>query len=239
MYGNNSFVAVIPAREGSKRLVNKNLLQLAGKPLVEWSIHAGLGSKYIDHVLVTSDSTKVLEIAKLNGVQAVARPQNIANDTSSTFSAIEHALIQSELDCKYVVLLQPTSPIRDSGHIDEAISMLIAKSADAIVSVANVGSKQLMIEQLPDDLSISAFVKANKDNFHIRSQESLSSYKINGAIYICDINKLLAEKSLFISKNIFAYEMDSFSSVDIDTAEDFRLAETLLSSNLSRCPQST
>ena len=236
MYGNNSFVAVIPARGGSKRLANKNILQFAGKPLMEWSIHAGLASKYIDHVLVTSDSTKVLEIAKLNGVQAVVRPQNIANDTSSTFSAIEHALTQSELACKYVVLLQPTSPIRNADHIDHAISLLIAKNADAVVSVVKIGSKQLIIEQLPDDLSISAFVEANKKYFHHRSQESLSSYKINGAIYICDINKLLVEKSLFISGNIFAYEMDSFSSVDIDTAEDFRLAEILISSNLSRCP---
>ena len=111
MYKNKTFLAIIPARGGSKRLPRKNILNLGGKPLIAYSIEAGLDSSYIDKVVVTSDDDEILTISKKYGAVTINRPDELASDTSTTFDAIKHTVDNCE-KYDYIVLLQPTSPLR-------------------------------------------------------------------------------------------------------------------------------
>ncbi|HIE41282.1 MAG TPA: acylneuraminate cytidylyltransferase family protein, partial [Candidatus Aenigmarchaeota archaeon] len=105
MYSNKTFAAIIPARGGSKRLPRKNVLSLNGKPLILWSIEAGLKSKYIDKVIVTSDDDEILDLAKEFSADIIRRPSDLSTDISTTFDAIEHTINNLER-YDYIVLLQ-------------------------------------------------------------------------------------------------------------------------------------
>ena len=129
MYENKTFLAIIPARGGSKRLPHKNVLKLAGKPLIAWSIDAGLQSQYIDKVIVTSDDDEILNIAKQFKGEVIKRPEELASDTATSFDAIKHTIENVE-KYDYIVLLQPTSPLRNFKHIDNAIKLLESKKAN-------------------------------------------------------------------------------------------------------------
>lgn len=225
MYDHKTFLVVIPARGGSKRLPGKNVLDLNGKPLIAWSIEAGLHSRYADKVIVTSDDDAILDIAKKYGSETVKRPPELAGDTATTFDAIRHAM-ESVDAYDYIILLQPTSPLRTAKHIDEAVELLMAKHADAVVSVCEIDHSPLWSNTLPDSGDMRHFIRDEVKNK--RSQDLETYYRLNGAIYICDARRLLDEKTLFIKDNIYAYIMDRASSVDIDEKIDFMIADQLM-----------
>lgn len=225
MFNSKTILAIIPARGGSKRLPRKNVLDLAGKPLIAWTIGASIKSNYIDKVLVTTDDEEILNISKEFGVDTIKRPEQLANDTSTTFDAIKHAIDNCE-KYDYIVLLQPTSPLRNEKHIDEAIELLESKNADAIVSVCEMDHSPLWSNTLDDNLSMKSFLK--DEVLNERSQDLEKYYRLNGAIYICKRKELLKQKSFFLKDNIFAYKMDKESSVDIDEEIDFKIAEVLV-----------
>ncbi|GIU70250.1 MAG: hypothetical protein KatS3mg002_1486 [Candidatus Woesearchaeota archaeon] len=226
MYKEKTILAIIPARGGSKRLPRKNILPLAGKPLIAWTIEAGLGSKYLDEVVVTSDSDKILEIANNYKVHIIKRPPELATDTASTIEVVEHVLSSIDKKFDFIVLLQPTSPLRTAKHIDEAIELLFEKNADAVISVCEVDHSPLWCNTLPEDLNMSNFLP--KDVKGKRSQDLPKFYRLNGAIYICKTDKFLEEKTFFLNKNIYAYIMDRKYSIDIDEEIDFKLAKVLI-----------
>lgn len=225
MHSNKKFLAVIPARGGSKRLPRKNILDLAGKPLIAWTIEAALGSTYIDETVVSSDDAEILSIAYRCGAKTLQRPDELATDTATSFDALKHAIEHSE-PCDYVVLLQPTSPLRTYRHIDEAIELLMSKNADALISVCETDHSPLWSNTLPQSGSMDHFLRDEVKNK--RSQELEKYYRLNGAIYICKTDILLDQKTFFLEKNVFAYIMDRKSSVDIDESEDLLLAEILI-----------
>ncbi len=226
MYKNKTFLAIIPARGGSKRLPRKNILDLRGKPLIGWSIEAALKSKYIDKVVVTSDDNEILSIAKQFGCSTIKRPESLASDTSTTFDAIKHT-IEHMKTYDYIILLQPTSPLRDYKHIDDAIRLLLeSKKANAIVSVTEMDHSPLWSNTLSEDKNMNNFLR--DEVLNKRSQDLEIYYRLNGAIYICQTQKLLEEKSFFLKDSIFAYEMDRKSSIDIDEEMDFQFAEILM-----------
>ena len=225
MYKNKTFLAIIPARGGSKRLPRKNVLDLNGKPLIAYSIEAGLDSSYIDKVVVTSDDDEILTISKKYGAVTINRPNELASDTATTFDAIKHAVDNYE-KYDYIVLLQPTSPLRGRDHIDKAIELLESKNADAVVSVCEMDHSPLWSNTLDESLSMAGFLK--DEALNKRSQDLEKYYRLNGAIYICKTEKLLEEKSFFLKENIFSYVMDRKSSVDIDEEIDFKIAEVIL-----------
>ncbi len=227
MINNKSFLAIIPARGGSKRLPKKNILDLNGKPLIAWTIEASLKSKYIDEVIVTSDDDVILDISKQYGANIIKRPLDLASDTASSFDAIKHAINLHNNKFDYIVLLQPTSPLRDAQHIDEAIDLLKEKNADAVISVCEMEHSPLWSNTLPNDNNMEKFLRDDVKNK--RAQDLESYYRLNGAIYICTKVRLLKENSFFISDNIFAYLMDIEKSIDIDNIFDFKLAKCLLS----------
>ena len=222
MYKDKTFLAIIPARGGSKRLPRKNILDLNGKPLIVYSIEAGLNSKYIDKVIVSSDDNEILNISKKFKANVIKRPDYLASDTATSFEAIKHTIENVE-KYEYVVLLQPTSPLRDAKHIDEAIELLEEKNADAVVSVCTMDHSPLWSNTLDKNLSMNNFLR--DEVLNKRSQDLETYYRLNGAIYICKTDKLLEEKSFFLKDKIFAYKMDRKSSIDIDEEIDFRFAE--------------
>lgn len=222
---NKTFLAIIPARGGSKRLPRKNVLDLCGKPLITYSIEAGLKSKYISKVVVSSDDEEILQISQNFGADIIKRPDELANDTATTFDAIEHT-IKSLEKYDYIVLLQPTSPLRNEKHIDEAIELLELKKADAIISVCETDHSPLWCNILNEDLSMTNFL--SKELLNKRSQDLPKYYRLNGAIYVCKTDKLLENKGFFLEDKVTAYIMDRKSSIDIDDEIDFKLAQFCL-----------
>ena len=231
MYKNKKFLAIIPARGGSKRLLNKNILNLIDKPMITYSIEAGLNSKYIDEVIVSTDSKKIADISKQFGAKIpFIRPSILATDTATSFDVVKHTIefyknnLNKEFD--YLILLQPTSPLRDEKSIDEAIEFIFEKSADCVISVCEAEHSPLWMNSLESDLSMENFIPKEIEN--LRSQDLKKYYRINGAIYIVEVNKFLNEKTLFLKKNSFAFIMSKENSIDIDEEIDFKLAEVLL-----------
>jgi len=225
MLDDKTFLAVIPARGGSKRLPKKNILDLAGKPMIFWSIDAGIKSKYIDKIIVSSDDTEILKIAKQYGSETIVRPKELASDTASTFDTMKHVLDNVQA-YDYVILLQPTSPLRTCNDIDKAIELLCQKEADAVVSVCEMEHSPLWSNTLPDDKNMQNFLP--KELINKRGQDLETYYRLNGAIYICKIDEFIKQKSFFIKENIFAYEMTQKASIDVDTQLDFEIANYLL-----------
>ncbi len=229
MLDGKTFLAVIPARGGSKRLACKNILPLAGKPLITWSIEAAKKSRYLDEVVVSSDDSEILSIAKQNSLKTIKRPDRLAHDTASSIDVIKHTLsIFSNYD--YIVLLQPTSPLREKRHIDEAIELLACQKADGVISVCEVEHSPLWSNTLGKNNSMSGFL--DQKLLNLRSQELKEYYRLNGAIYIAKRELLLTHNTFFLEKNIYAYIMEQRESVDIDTQFDFDFATFLIQGKL-------
>ena len=221
----NNILAVIPAKQRSNGLKNKNLKVIAGKPLVCWTIDAAIKSKYIDKVIVSTDSKKIKKISKEHGASVpFLRPKSLSKDNSSSVDVVLHA-VKHFPDYKYVIMLQPTSPLRKSFHIDEAFEFFFKSNFDSCVSVTKDKKSPFW----------SYFMKSNNNlaslfpNQEIpsRRQEITTTYHLNGAIYISSILKLKEKKSLITDKT-YGYEMPEDASVDIDDINDFRLASRLL-----------
>lgn len=221
-------LALIPARGGSRRLPGKNLLELCGEPITVWSIKAAQQSKYVDRIVVSTDSDEIAEVARAAGADVpFMRPNYLASDTASSLDVVKHAL--NELNQKgqcyeFIVLLQPTSPLRTSKHIDESFELLQSKDADAIVGVTELDHPIELTNRLPDDLSMKGFFTTDS---HLRSQDFPKRYRVNGAIYLVRVESLIKENTIFLSDRIYAYKMDREVSVDIDTPYDLRLADAL------------
>jgi len=220
-----SVLAVILARGGSKRLINKNILNLAGKPLIQWTIEAGLNSKYIDELIVSSDNKKILEISKEIGAKIQQRPIELSDDQTTSYQSIEYVINSIEKNYDYVILLQPTSPFRNEKHIDQSLELLISKKADGIISVCKSKYDKSIIITLPKNGDMSNFY----ENIHSNNKVE-DYYQLNGAIYICKTEVLLNEKTFFIKNNIFAYKMKNCESIDIDTKHDLEFANYLAKS---------
>ena len=225
MNKNKTFLAIIPARGGSKRLPRKNVLDLCGKPLIAWSIEAGLKSKYIDKLIVTSDDEDILSISKKYGASIIKRREELSSDTATTFDALKHTIDNLE-KYDYIVLLQPTSPLRNEKHLDEAIELLEEKNADAIVSVCEMDHSPLWSNTLPKDGSMKSFLK--EEVLNKRSQDLDKYFRLNGAIYICKMDKFLNNKGFFLKENIYAYLMNKEDSPDIDDEFDFLMTEYIM-----------
>lgn len=225
-------IAVIPARGGSKGLPGKNLINLAGKPLLYWSIRAALEAENIKQVFVTSDDDAILDIARDYGATPIQRPPELARDSSPTAPAVAHLLESvgpaALNDVKYCVLLQPTSPLRTGRHIDEAFHVIEDDVlTDSVISVKQIDNAPLKAFVLDEnDYILAAF----KEEFPFARRQDLPSlYEANGAIYIIEIAQFL-EKRSFLTPRTKPYFMSPFDSVDIDSIDDLKLAESRLAS---------
>lgn len=232
MYKKKTFLAIIPARAGSKRLKNKNILTLNNKPLIGWTIEAGIKSRYIDELIVSTDSDKIAKISKKYGAKIpFLRPKNLAKDKSKTSDVVKHAInfyhkkFNKFFD--FILILQPTSPLRNNKDIDKAIEFMFKKKADAVISVCELNHPPIWSGKLPKNKKMNKFFE--KSGFKNRSQDQKKHYRLNGAIYICSLDKFLEQNSVFLQKNVFAFEMPREKSIDIDTELDFKIAKSLIS----------
>jgi len=227
MYNQKKIIAIIPARGGSKRLPNKNILPLNGKPLIAWTIEAAQKSKYIDEIVVNSDSQEILNIAQtFSNIIALKRPSNLSSDSALSIDVVTHTLSHYQVNkYDYVVFLQPTSPFRDEEDIDNAIEYLFEKKADAVIGVT-ITHDMLWSNILPKSNSMDNFLP--EQSINARSQDLKDFYRINGAIYINNIKRLVKENRFIFSNNIYGYKMDRFKAIDIDTKFDLLFAKTIL-----------
>jgi N-acylneuraminate cytidylyltransferase/CMP-N,N'-diacetyllegionaminic acid synthase len=220
--------AIILARGGSKRLPGKNVIKLAGKPLIAYTIEAAKKSKYITRIICSTDSKQIASEAKKFGADIpFIRPNHLSEDETPTMDSLIHVVKYLKKQERYVadivVLLQPTSPLRLSKHIDEAIQMFGNEEAKSLISVREVkmnlrtviNGKLVQLKDLE-----STIFKKNKE-----IERGL--YCANGAIYISMTKNLLREKT-FSTDNTIPYVMDDVSSIDIDNEFDYNLAEVYL-----------
>ena len=231
MYNNNKIIGIIPARGGSKGIRKKNIVDLAGKPLIAYTIEQAKGSKYIDKIIVTTDDEEIADISRSLGAEVpFSRPKALATDEAKGIDVVLHAITwfdSNEESFDIVMMLQPTSPLRLSEDIDKAIEMLFLKNAMAIVSVCKSEHHPLWSNTLPEDSNMKNFI--NPEYMNKNRQELPVFYRLNGAIYLSFCNYIKDRKS-FYGENTFAYIMPDERSIDIDNMLDFKLAELLLNS---------
>lgn len=222
--------AIIPARGGSKRLPRKNLLPLAGKPLIAWTIEAALRSKGADRVIVSTEDAEIARVAESYGAEVpFMRPVELATDTTTTMDVIVDLLGKLPA-CKSMMLLQPTSPLRTATHISQALDLFREKQAKGVIGVCEVDHPVEWTNTLPDDGCMDGFLDQKLKN--LRSQDLPTRYRVNGAIYIMDTETFLMEKTFYPARGGFAYRMERESSIDIDGNLDFMLAELLMQARL-------
>lgn len=225
MINNKKILAVITARAGSKRLPNKNILDLAGKPLIAWTIQCAKKAKFISKIIVSTDSIKIKDIAEKYGAEVpFIRPKELATDSAKTISVLKHAILFYNNKFDYILLLQPTSPLRETKDIDTAIELLGANT-EAIVSVCKTEHSPLWTNVLSEDLSMSNFMINENTNTHF--QELPKYYRINGAIYLAKIDYFYQANG-FIGNKTKAYIMPKSRSIDIDTDIDFEYCKNIL-----------
>lgn len=219
-------IAIIPARGGSKRLPGKNIKLLGDKPLIAWTIEAAIKSNVFDHVFVSTDSEEIASVSRDYGAKVpFLRPAELSSDTATTNDVVTHLVEWFEeeynKEVTRVAILQPTSPLRNAQHIQEAFKVMEIKRAKAVVSVCELEYPIQYCNKLGSDGSMDGFI--NKEN-NKRTQDLEPYYRLNGAIYIFD-REYVGRISELYSVGTFAYVMDSFHSIDIDTQEDFHLAK--------------
>lgn len=227
MYNNKKILAIIPARGGSKRLPHKNILKLKDKPLIAWSIESAKNSKYIDKLILSSDDEKIIDVAKKFGCEVpFVRPKELAQDETRSIDVVLHTLKTLKESYDYVILLQPTSPLRTTQNIDEAIELCFEKKATSIIGVCEMEHSPLWANTLDETMSMENFLDDRYNNS--RSQDLPTFYRINGAFYMSKVESVLKNETFFVKENIFAFLMSQEHSVDIDTKLDFVVAEAVL-----------
>jgi len=224
-----NILTIIPARKGSTRVKNKNILNFNGKPLIYYSIKEAKKSKKLKKIVVSTDSKKIALIAKKCGVEVpYLRPKYLSRKRSSSWDVVKHLINfykKQGVFFDYVLKLQPTSPLRLKKHIDQAVDLLKNKKLDGVVSIC----KSHYPLDLMSDLSKNLFMKkfSKKIKKYIISQDYKKYYFINGAIFLLKVKYLMNLKKSIYEGKVFGLEMPFRYSIDIDSKEDFRLAEII------------
>jgi len=218
-------LAIIPARGGSKGLPRKNILNLNGKPLIAWTIESSLKSKYIAKTIVSSDDDEILEISKKYGAGILKRPKELATDTASSEVVVKHAIESINENFDYIILLQPTSPLRDVENINNAFENLFEEDATALISVCKIDNKILKAFKKNKDGFIEGI--SNNEYPFKRRQDLPKTFISNGAIYIVKVDKFLENNSFLTDKTI-SYMMNEIESIDIDSMKDLEKTNRLI-----------
>ncbi|MCP1188537.1 acylneuraminate cytidylyltransferase family protein [Priestia flexa] len=228
MYESKRFLAVIPARGGSKGIPNKNIIDVNGKPLIQYTIDEAKQSKYIDRVVVSTDSEKIAEVAVTGGADVpFLRPDYLASDEAKTIDALVHVVntIHSSSDVyDYIVLLQPTQPLRKHWHIDEAIETILEKKSTSLISVSPVKEHPILMRTIDENGGLKSLLNLSST---VRRQDFPTFYKVNGAIYINKIDSNFSVDTS-LNDNLTPYIMGVEYDLDIDDFEDLKQAERKL-----------
>lgn len=221
-------IAIVPARGGSKGLPGKNIKPLNGKPLIAHTINAAQKSKYITDVFVSTDSKDIALTAKKYGAWVPElRPKHLATDDAKSIDVFIYTvkLLEKKYNRKIqsFVVLQPTSPLRTYIHINESIELFNKMQADSVVSFTQEDHPIHWNKYIDAEGIIT---NVFEDNRHTNRQEYRKTFYPNGAIYV--FNENLISMGKYYSERSFAYVMEKYSSLDIDTLHDFDYAEFLI-----------
>ena len=221
-------IALIPARGGSKGILRKNIKLFNSKPLIYWSIQAALKSDYIDRVVVSTEDQEIAEIAKSYSAEVpFLRPKELAKDDSPGIDPVFHAL-EMLPEVEDLILLQPTSPLRQTKHINEIFEFREKFQGDSVVSITLAKKHTDLFFQLNSNHIISPL---SKDFKALPRQKYSDLYTINGALYLSSKKSILLNKSLF-SPSTLGYIMPEKYSIDIDTQLDWDIAQFLMKREL-------
>jgi N-acylneuraminate cytidylyltransferase/CMP-N,N'-diacetyllegionaminic acid synthase len=227
---------IILARGGSKGLPNKNILLLLGKPLIAYSIECGLRSKYCTDLIVSTDDSKIADVAKLYGAKVpFSRPAYLSNDFAKSADAILHAIdFQEKIGMTYdlIVLLEPTSPLRDTQDIDDGIQkLLINQKAESCVSVTlNESAHPSFLFYKREDDIINSYMTQNNV---IRRQELQKLYYPEGSFYIVKTEAFKKVHTFYIDHLTLGLELPKWKSFEIDTLEDFMIVEAIMNAKIN------
>jgi CMP-N,N'-diacetyllegionaminic acid synthase len=223
-------IGIITARGGSKGIPRKNIRSVAGKPLIAWTIEAGLASGSLERLILSTDDEEIAETARKFGAEVpFMRPASLSGDDISSFAVIEHALNWLEQDSvapDYILLLQPTSPLRIAADINNALALAVERNADAVVGVSECSPHPFLARTIEKDGTLAEFLRAEQK--YTRRQDFPAVYAINGAIYVNRPRSLRATRSL-IPPGAHAYVMPPERSIDVDSLWQLDLVHLLLS----------
>jgi len=222
-------IGLIPARGGSKGIPHKNVALLADKPMIAWTIEAALASSVLDRVIVSTDDEVIAEVARQWGASVpFLRPARLATDTASSIDVVLHTLDylahHEPPRPEWVMLLQPTSPLRTAEDIRAAVALQQAREARAVVSVCEAPHPPQWLRRLGLEGELLPWLT---DEMPTRRQGIGLVYQLNGAIYLAQTDRLAQERTFFPT-GTFGYIMPPERSLDIDAAWDFYLADLIL-----------
>jgi CMP-N-acetylneuraminic acid synthetase len=199
-----------------------------------WTVNAAKQSKYITNLVVSSDDKELLELCKAAGCHVpFVRPNHLASDHSTSFDVAEHAILNLPQKYDWLILLQPTSPFRRTEDIDQALETSFAKNYNSLISITESPTSYLMSLKFTKDNHLQTVTGINlKDLNNMRSQDMPKGCEINGAIYVVKINWFL-EKKIFFDENSGYIIMKKEQSLNIDTHNDWKLANFYLKNNIN------
>lgn len=222
-----SAVAIVPARGGSKGLPRKNLRLLANRPLLAWSIDAAQAACHLAAFYVSTEDDEIAEVAQQCGAPVIRRPADLSTDAAQNDAVVRHALLEIDAAARFelVVLLQPTSPLRRSEHIDACVEGLVRSGARSAMTVAMADVHPGKSVVLKDGL-VEPFT--TWEDMEKRRQEMVEVYRQNGAVYALGVGDFLAHGCFYLPP-CYGVRMSRRDSIDIDHELDLMLAELILS----------
>ncbi len=231
-------LAIIPARGGSKGIPFKNIKLLNGIPLLEYTTSSAIKSKFINRIVLSTDEKKIAELGIHLGVEVpFLRPHYLAKDDTPSLPVFINTLQELQKVDGYkpdiIIILQPTSPLRSSKHIDEALELYLSSNCDSLVSICEV----------PHNMNPFSVMKCNSENIlenfldfdesnNLRQKKPIFFARNGAAIYICNYNCLMKKKSIY-GDSIIGYKMDKISSIDIDDEIDWQIASLFISKKMN------
>lgn len=229
-------LALIPARGGSKGLPGKNILPLGGRPLLAWTIRAARASRYIDRLVLSSDDPAIIAVAEQEGCEVpFRRAPALATDEASSVDVVVDAIGRLP-GHDIVVLLQPTSPLREAADIDATLETLSRRGAEACVTVRSAEEHPYWTFRLDDDARLSPYCTP-ADGIPAQRQRLPAAWCLNGAVYAARIPAFLRSRS-FLGPHTVAQPMPAERSADIDTRADLERVEQALRERADSLPSS-
>jgi len=236
MYNDKTFLAIIPARSGSKGIFDKNIRMMNHKPLMVHTIEACIKSSIFDEIIVSTNSMHYAKIAKDYGASVpFLRPDNLATDEATTIDVILHVLKELKDLGKtfdYFMLLQPTSPLRNETHIIESTKLLFDRSVDSVISICKL-EYPVSLNVKIDNMGYLEVPFKDKKQVRRQEMEISQEYRLNGAIYLTRTDFFLHNTGFYGGK-VGPFLMEALNSIDIDDEFQFRVAEYIMKEYLEK-----
>ena len=228
MIENKKILAIIPARGGSKGIPRKNVKAISGKPMIQYTIEAAKECPYLDKVVVSTEDVEIADISMRAGaIVPFSRPEELATDEAKTIDVVMHAVEFYERKAErfdIIVLLQPTSPLRNAEDITKALEYFMRNEQRSLVTVSEVSESPILMRNFNKENKLEKILEEDSD---VRRQDMKKFYRINGAIYINKASELNANTSF--NDNEMGFVLTQEHGIDVDEPQDLVVAEYYLS----------